>query len=368
MTEANQAQNKRTPLHEVQQAAGATFGEWLGWEMPAVFSDVRAEHSAVRSDAGLIDLSYCGVIGIGGSEAPQFLNGLITNDAKTVGRANGVLAGFLTEHGKVKALCAMLGLGDGYLIVNEPQTHEKVFNYVFPFSYAGDFKVEDVSARHRILSVQGPKARNVLKEACFEPLPDLAELHWTSSTIAGQQVIVVRRSRTGEDGYDLLIPEGVLRDVWEFILLKGGFHSIRAVGHEAFEVLRIEAGQLVYGADVDENNMMLETGLSEAVSFTKGCYKGQEAVAMATYRGHVSKSISGLTLESDVLPRHGDRVLSDGKPIGHVTSSTRSYSLGRTIALAYLKYGAFDVGTEVEIDSEQSRLPATVVSLPFYKA
>src|SRR5215475_6419840 len=239
MTEASQAPTSRTPLYEAHNAAGAAFGNWLGWEMPTRFSDFDQEYSAVRGSAGLIDLSYTGVVRIGGSEAPQFLNGLITNDVKTLSRGDGETAAFLNEHGKVKALCTLLGLGDGYLILNEPQTHQKVFKYVFPFSYAGDFKVEDVSDQHRMLSIQGPNAASVLKEVCFEPLPDLTELHWIQSTIAGQQAIVVHRSRTGADGYDVLVPEAALRDVWEFILLKGGFHSLRAVGHEAFEVLRI---------------------------------------------------------------------------------------------------------------------------------
>jgi folate-binding protein YgfZ len=131
--------------------------------------------------------------------------------------------------------------------------------------------------------------------------------------------------------------------------------------------LRIEAAVPVYGVDVDETNMLLETGLEDAVSFQKGCYTGQEAVAMATYRGHISKKLSGLAIDSDTVPSRGDVVRKDGKEIGLVTSSHRSVTVGSVIALAYLKYGFFQAGNTVEIENESRILPATVVELPFYR-
>jgi folate-binding protein YgfZ len=131
--------------------------------------------------------------------------------------------------------------------------------------------------------------------------------------------------------------------------------------------LRIEAAVPVYGVDVDETNMLLETGLEDAVSFQKGCYTGQEAVAMATYRGHVSKKLSGLVIDGDTVPGRGDVVKKDGKEIGLVTSPLRSLTAGSVIALAYLKYGFFQAGNTLEIESESGILPATVIELPFYR-
>jgi folate-binding protein YgfZ len=260
-----------------------------------------------------------------------------------------------------------LGLGDQYLVINDPQTHRKVFDYVFPFTYAGDFKAEDTSSRYRILSVQGPISLSVMKEVCFEPIPELGEHDWIQTIIGGQQVLVVRASHTGEPGYDVLVPEEGLSDVWDFLLMKGAFHGIRPFGFAALDSLRIEAGIPVYGVDVDEANMMLETGLSDAVSFQKGCYTGQEAVAMATYRGHVSKRLSGLTVSGDRLPSHGDKIAwpETGKEIGYVTSALASVSLGKTIAMGYVKYGFFDPGTSLEIRSADCSAPAIVTELPF---
>jgi glycine cleavage system T protein len=359
-------QTRSSQLHKSQQEAGAVFGLYYGWEMPRFYSNAVREHLAVRANGGLLDTSYGGAIKVYGSEAIQFLNGLVTNNVKSLEIGKGMQAAFLTGHGKVKALCRVLNLGGAYLIVNDPQTHEAVFKYVFPFSYAGDFKVEDVSDEYRSLSVQGPKARLVMKEICFEPVPSLAEHDWFETLIAGHRATVTRASHTGEIGFDILVRASELDDIWDFILLKGEFHSIVPCGLEALNSLRIEAGIPIYGVDIDDTNMMLETGLQNAVSLTKGCYTGQEAVAMATYRGHVSKKLSGLTVAGDLVPTPGNIVKKDGKEIGFVTSSLQSPSLGSVVALAYVKYGFFEPGNDVEIQSDSAILPALVAELPFF--
>jgi folate-binding protein YgfZ len=358
----------RSPLYEDQSALGAEFGLVDRWEMARFYSNPTEEHIAVRANAGIIDLSYCGVLRIWGGEAVQFLNGLVTNDVKTLLAGMGMRAAFLTGHGKVRALCRILNIGEEFLVINDPQTHDKVVKYVSPFSYAGDFKVQDVSEAYRTLSVQGPKAHLIMKEICFEPVPSLSEYGWFETLIAGHRALVSRVSHTGDPGFDILVPASALTDVWDFILLKGSFHSLVPFGLQALESLRVEAGIPVYGVDIDETNMMLEAGLEDAVSFTKGCYTGQEAVAMATYRGHVSKKLSGLILDSDTLPKPGSVVKRDAKEIGHITSSVRSLSLSLTIALAYLKYGFFEPGSRVEVETESVPIAALVAELPFYRA
>jgi folate-binding protein YgfZ len=334
--------------------------------MADLYSEPVQEHLAVRSYGGLIDLSYLGSIKVCGGEVVQFLNGLVTNNVKTLEVGKGMRAALLTGHGKVKALCRILNLGDTYLVIDDPQTHEKVFKYLFPFSYAGDFKVEDVSEEYRTVSVQGPRSHLVMKEICFEPLPPLSEYDWFQTLIAGHRALVTRASHTGEAGFDILVPASAVKDVWDFILLKGSFHSIVPFGLRALDSLRIEAGIPVYGRDVDETNMMLETGLEDAVSFTKGCYTGQEAVAMATYRGHVSKRLSGLAFSGEVVPRQGDVVKRDDKDIGFITSALRSPTLERVIALAIIKHGFFESGNSVEVQTGTATTPAVVVDLPFY--
>src|SRR5215467_2548503 len=338
-----------TCLFAREQVLGANFGPSFGWEMAATYGDPLAEHRHVRNSVGLIDLSSHGAILVGGKEGPQFLNGLVTTDVKALENGKGVMAAFLTPHGKVMALCTVLGLGEELLVLTDAQTNEKVFKYLFPFTYAGDFKLEDVSDQYRVLSVQGPAALQVMKEVCFEPVPVLEKYSWIQTLIGGQQVIVTRRSRTGEHGYDVLVPAAGLVDVWDFLLMKGEFHSIRPFGFAALDSLRIEAGIPVYGIDADESNMLLELGVDDAVSFSKGCYKGQEAVVMATHRGHVSKKLSGIELAADAMPLPGDKITSSGKDVGHVTSALASPTLERVIAMGYVKYGFFEIGKTIEI-------------------
>ena len=357
---------RRSVLYDSESNIGAAFAIVNGWEMASVYSSPEQEHLTVRSRVGLIDLSCYGSIKVHGGEAVQFLNGLVTNNVKTLEVGKGMRAAILTGHGKVKALCRVLNLGAAYLVITDAQTHEKVFKYLFPFSYAGDFKVEDVSDEYRTVSVQGPESRLVMKEICFEPLPTLSEYDWFQTLIAGHRALVTRASHTGEEGFDILVPASALKDVWDFVLLKGAFHSISPFGIEALESLRLEAGIPVYGQDVDETNMMLEVGLEDAVSFTKGCYTGQEAVAMATYRGHVSKKLSGLDVSGQLVPRRGDVVKKDGKEIGSVTSAIQSPCLGSVIALAYVKHGFFEPGNNVEVHTEAETVSAILTRIPFY--
>jgi aminomethyltransferase len=367
MSEIINESKKQSLLIDVHRERGARLGQVFGWEMPEYFSDPVEEHFRVRSSSGLFDLSYCGAMRIGGGEGAQFLNGLVTNDVKSLLEGQGMRAAFLTGHGKVRAFCIIYGLSEEYLIINDPHTHEKVYSYVFPFSYAGDFKVEDVSDTYRLLSIQGPNSIQVMKEVCFEPVPALENHNWTRTLIAGHQVIVARESRTGEIGFDILVPGDGLKDVWDFILLKGAFHEIAPVGSRALNSLRVEAGLPIYGVDADESNMMLETGLIEAVSYTKGCYTGQEAVAMATYRGHVSKRLSGLVIASEIPPPEKAKIFKGEKEIGYITSSLKSETLGSVIALGYIKYGYFEPGTAVEIENSDGLSQASVVELPFYR-
>jgi folate-binding protein YgfZ len=364
MSESREAIVKKSALASAQEELGASFGQFYGWQMAEKYSQIESEVRNVRSNVGLIDLSFAGVIKTSGKEAVQFLQGLVTNDVKLLEPGKGMRAAFLTGHGKIRALALILGLGGEFLIVNEPQTHEKVFQYIFPFSYAGDFPVDDASEQYQILSLQGQNSLLVLKEVCFEPVPQLNRYEWVETLIAGQKVLIVNHSRTGESGFDILVPKSGIGDVWDFLLLKGQFHGLQPFGLKALEVLRIEARIPVYNVDIDEGNMMLEAGLEDAVSFTKGCYTGQEAVAMATYRGHVSKRLSLIAFASDAQIAIGEKLLANAKELGTITSLAKSETLNQTLALACVKYGFFEEGTQVQVETQQGTVTGEIIK-PF---
>ncbi|HEY9404649.1 MAG TPA: aminomethyltransferase family protein [Pyrinomonadaceae bacterium] len=356
-------------LAESHRKHGATFAERDGFMLPSGYGDPRAEYEAVRGEnvAGLIDFSARGRIEVSGAEAVQFLNGLITNDVKTLGARRWMHAAFPNVQGRLLASVRVARPGDEvkFLIDTEPATHQKVFKTLERFTLAGDFRVKDVTAETVQLSLQGGGARDMIELVCDSSLGQTSE---------GQAVVVNWRGRhpvtiicdphTSDAGFDLICPAGdAAAELWEALTEAGA----RPVGFEAFEVLRVEAGIPRYGVDVDETNVVLEAVReAEAVSYTKGCYIGQEIIARIHWRGHVAKQLAGLILESSASPGASAKVrTTDGKEVGRVTSHVFSPRLARCIALAIIKYDYLEPGTPVSVVAGEEERTARVAELPF---
>jgi folate-binding protein YgfZ len=367
----------KLPLAETHRRHGATFAERDGWLLPANYGDARAEYEAVRGaqGAGLIDLSARGRIYVGGGEAVQFLNGLITNDVKTLAPRTWMRAAFPNVQGRLLASVRVARPGEeaDFLIDTEPVTHRKVFQLLERFTLAGDFRVTDASAETAQFSLQGARAGACL-ESVFgsqppaqdgqpQGAPAVADITWREV----HQVTILRAMHTGEDGYELICKRDAAVDLWDALTEAGA----RPVGYDAFEVLRVEAGEPRYGVDVDETSVVPEAVREEeAVSYTKGCYIGQEIIARIHWRGHVAKRLAGLVLAGD--EREPDAVAAgakvrslDGREIGRITSTVFSPRLNRRIALAILKYDYLQPGTEVSVVSGEEERAAQVSSLPF---
>ena len=310
------------------------------WSVPASYGDSLLEYAAVREGgAGLIDLSSRGRILVSGAEAVQFLNGLITNDVKTLAVDSWMPAAFPNVQGRLIASVRVIRLNDektdknvspAFLIDTEAITHRSVLKTIERFTLAGDFRVSDLTSQTALISVQGKKAADVVRAVLGEEAASL-EINEVKQ-VAG--ATVWRASHSGEGGFDLMVTAAEAAGVWSALEIAGA----RPVGQHALEVLRIEAGQPAFGVDMDETNVVTEA-LDDAVSYTKGCYIGQEIIARIKYRGHVAKKLSGIVFNASVKVAAGAVIKSsEGKEIGRVTSATYSYHLGRTIALGYLKY------------------------------
>jgi folate-binding protein YgfZ len=359
-------------LAETQRRHGATFAERDGLALPSTYGDARAEYEAVRADdgAGLIDLSARARIEVGGAEAVQFLNGLITNDVKTLQAGAWMHAAFPNVQGRLLAHARVARPGEevGFLIDTEPATREKVFQTLQRFTLAGDFRVRDVTGETAQFSLQGERARAIIESvfglgafAHVEPQQQSVSIVAWRET---QRVVVLHATHTGEDGYDLVCAPDAAADLWEALTSAGA----RAVGFDAFEVLRVEAGEPRHGVDVTDTNVVLEAGRDDAVSYTKGCYIGQEIIARIHWRGHVAKRLAGLVLEDERDPGADAKVrTTDGKEIGRVTSTVFSPRLSRRIALAILKYDYLQPGTEVSVVAGEEERAARVVELPFVR-
>ena len=353
-------------LEAIHKHLGAVLAERDGCSVPASYGDVLLEYAAVREGgAGLIDLSFRGRLLVSGSEAVQFLNGLITNDMKSLGENQWMPAVFPTVKGRLIASVRVIHRPDGYLIDTEASTRERVQQTVARFTLAGDFRVADLTAGIAQLSLQGARAGETVRGVFGEAAANLAPFAVAVVPWLDNQVTVIRATHTAAEGFDLFVEASAAVALWEELTTAGA----RPAGFEALEILRIEAGQPRYGVDMDETNVVTETNLDEAISYTKGCYIGQEIVARIKYRGHVAKKLTGLLFERPVNVPSGATVSSlDDKDIGRITSPTLSPHLGRTVALGYLKYDYLPAGTTVKVVSGDNTFTAEVAELPFVRS
>lgn len=320
-------------------------------------SNFETEYKAVRErGAGLFKFPKRGLIEVSGGEAVQFLNGMLTNDIAKLPENSWMLAAFPNVQGRLLAFVRVLRSGDRFLFDTEAATGEKVFNNLFRFTFAGDFKVRDLSEEMSLLSIQGKQAAEILESKVQSPKSKAEVLE---TELNGEKVFVIRATHTAEDGFDLFASSNVIQDLSQEFENAGAMK----ISDETREVLRVEAGIPLYGVDMDETTVVLETGIDEAVSFTKGCYVGQEVIIRIHHRGHVAKKLAGLIFDepADIAP-NSELKSKEGKNAGRATSVAFSPTLNKQIALAYVRYDFLQPETELLVN-ETAR--AKVAPLPF---
>ena len=327
---------------------------------------VATRYAAVRDGgAGLIDLSSHGRLLISGVESVTFLNGLITNDMNSLTVNSWMPAAFPNVQGRLLGAVRVIHRNDGFLIDTESVTHEKILRLVERFTPAGDFHVTDITHETALLSVQGRKAEQVIRTVLGEVAANVERQIVVKTQLEnGSDVCVIRATHTAEDGFDLFVGASEAANLWDSLVKAGA----QPIGLEALETLRIEAGIPRYGKDMDETTVVSEANLDEAVSFTKGCYVGQEIIARIKYRGHVAKKLTGLVFEGELPLESGAKILSvEDQEIGRVTSLTFSPRLDRSIALGYVKYDYLAPGTHVKVSAGDDEIRGTVADLPFVR-
>ena len=314
-------------------------------EAIAIENELMSEYAAVRDGGvGMIDLSTRGRISVSGSEAVMFLNGLITNDMKTLGEHRWMPAAFPNVQGRLLAAVRVIRRANDFLLDTEPATREKVLKLIERFTLAGDFKVADLTDEIPEISFQGRRASELVEE--IFGVKDLPR----DGVWEGDGVTIIRATHTGEDGFDVI----------------GTREAVGAtpVSDRVEEILRIEAGIARYGRDMDESNVVTETNLDNAVSYTKGCYLGQEIIVRIKHRGHVAKKLTGLRFETDQIIEAGSVIKStDDKEIGRVTSATFSPKLQTTVGLGYVRYEHLAPGTPLRVND----VAGATASLPLVR-
>jgi folate-binding protein YgfZ len=322
-----------------------------------------AGYDAARHRAAIVDRSNGGRIVVSGADRASYLQGLLTNDIVALKAGQGCYAAYLTAQGRMIADLYVYELGDVLLLRLAGDVKDTVLAKLDQFIFSEDVQLGDVTDTFAQIAVVGPHAARVVSSATgialesLEPLPDHGNLR---SSWRGTPVIITRVTDTGEPGYDLFV------DRAQADALNDELKAAGAVGLDqpTADVLRIEAGVPLFHRDMDEDTLPLEAAIeSRAISFTKGCYVGQEVVIRVLHRGHgrVARKLVGLVVTGDRVPGPGVTITSGDRQIGHVTSSAMSPALTRPIALGYVHRDFLDAGTAVTIDGAA----AVVTTLPF---
>ena len=360
---------RRSPLDEAHRRAGASMREQDGCLVPASYGDARAEYEAVRGGAcaGLFDLSARGRVEVSGGEAVQFLNGMLTNDVARLEEGAWMSAAFPNPQGRLVAAARVFRTSEGFILDTEAATYERVLKSLGRFALAGDFRVRDLTGEAATLSVQGARAREFVRAALGDEATEAARGRFTVARFQGAHIAVARATHTAEDGFDLFVNNNDAESLWRALVEAGA----RPAGFDALEVLRVEAGLPRYGVDASEANVVTEVlDEAESVSYTKGCYVGQEIIARIHWRGHVAKRLAGLVFERDAGTPADSRLhdCGDEREVGRITSTAFSPRLRRQVALAVVKYDHLQPGTEVKVfDGEREVCAAHVAELPLVR-
>src|SRR3954454_14338385 len=358
---------RRTPLYECHREAGARMVDFAGWEMPVQYAGVIDEHRAVRTAAGLFDVSHMGEVRVRGAGAEAFLQRLTPNDVARLVPGRAHYSGLLNERGTYldDILIYKLAADDFLVVVNASNAARDAAWIAEKATGEAGVEVTDQSDDYALLALQGPAALGILAPLAASPAGDIAKLKYygfAQGTVDGVPALISRTGYTGEDGFELyLAPEDAPR-VWRRLLDGGAVPA----GLGARDTLRLEAAMALYGHEIDETTTPWEAGLGWVVKMDKGDFLGRDALAAEKAQGTPRKLV-GFEVQGRGIARQGHAVVSEGGTVGKVTSGTWSPTFEKALGLAYVPPELAAAGTALAIDVRGRALPAVVVEIPFYR-
>jgi folate-binding protein YgfZ len=372
------AANLETPLLEAQRAAGAEIAEYFGVQLPAQFRDPLAEYHAARKGVALVDTNFRAAFALSGPDRVRYLNAVTSGNIRDLAPGQSALGLLLNAQGHMLAELITLVLEDRLLLLGHAFVRQKTFEVLDKFIIMDDATLTDETAQTGTLAIEGPRAPDVLRGLTrveFAQLPGGAH---AATTLEFSDVAIPcrilgrsgRHSLFGFPGAEFLVPRESLPAAWEALSTAVRALGGSPIGYRALEMLRLEAGIPWFGTDFDEHHIPQEAGVeSTHLSFTKGCYTGQEIVERVRSRGHVNRRLAGLQFSSAEAPKPGAAVLAaalgaDGTEAGHVTSAAFSPLAGKAIGMAYLRREYLEPGTKVKCGNAA----AEVIELPLRAA
>jgi aminomethyltransferase len=367
-TDLKRTELKPTPLHARHRASGARMVPYAGWDMPVEYSGITAEHLAVRTRAGVFDVSHMGEIEIAGKDALKTVQHLTCNDASRLKIGQAQYSALLTPEGTFvdDILVYRMAPSHFMLVINAANT-AKAFEWITTQASAlGDAAVVDSSPRYALIAVQGPAALDTLQPLTGADLASVGRYWFTYGEVAQARALISRTGYTGEDGFEIFVPPNVADRVWQALLQAGHTTGVVPCGLGARDTLRLEAAMRLYGQDIDDRTTPIEAGLAGIIGWDKPAFVGAERLRAQKASG-AARQLVGLEMSDRGIARHAYPVLASGAVVGTVTSGTQTPFLKKAIAMAYVPPALAAPGTRVDVDVRGRSAAATVVPLPFYK-
>ena len=359
---------RKTPLHDIHQSMGARMVPFGGWHMPVQYSGIMDEHRAVREAAGLFDVSHMGEIDIKGPHALDFAQMVTTNDASRLHEGQAQYSIICNPNGGIVDDTLVYKMSnEHYMLCVNASNIDKDYSWI-KRQCTPDFNVEvhDVSSHYAQLAIQGPKAVNILNSIADKELASIPHFCFDYANLDGVNTMVSRTGYTGEDGFEIYLSPEKAAKLWQAIVKAGEKDGIKPVGLGARDTLRLEMKYSLYGNDINDETSPLEANLGWVVKFHKSDFIGKEALLEQKGAG-LKKKLVCLTVDGREIPRPGYELYLEGRNIGSVTSGTKSPSLGKGIAMAYVESGLDKEGQLLQIMIRNKGVEARVINPPFYK-
>lgn len=359
---------RKTPLNARHRASKARMVPFAGWEMPVEYAGIASEHLAVRTRAGVFDVSHMGEIEIAGKDAVAAVRRIACSDPAQLKVGQAQYSGLLTPEGTFLDDMIVYRMAPSHflLVVNAGNTAKDLAWISEQIKTAGDVAAIDSSSRYALLALHGPASQEVLQPLTGVELSDIPPFGFSHGEVANARATIARTGYTGEDGFEIFIPPNMADRVWQAILESGRSADVVPAGLGARDTLRLEASMRLYGNDIDESTTVLEAGLGWMIGWTNETFIGRDRLRAQRESG-VSRRLVGFEMMDRGIARHGYRVVQGDNPVGVVTSGTQTPYLGKAIGMAYVPVAQSRQGTEIEIDIRGRVAKARVVPMPFYK-
>ena len=354
---------KRTPLFEAHVALGARMTPFAGWEMPVQYASILDEARAVRSRAGIFDVSHMGRLDIQGPGAVSFLGRVLSFDVPRLPLGRGRYGVICSEDGGIIDDCIAYRRGpERFLLIPNASNAAVVLAWLRRWTAStAQVQIDDVTAKTAMIAHQGPKAAEMLSELTPLELSTIGRFNAVEAHVAGAEALVARTGYTGENGFELILPREAAAQAWKLLIEKGAVPC----GLGARDVLRLEAGLLLHGNDMDDTTNPYEAGLNRFVDPDRDGYVAGQALRRIRDEG-VSRVLAGFKMLGRGIARHGHPIVIGSSQIGHVTSGGYSPTLDSNIGLGYVPTGNSTPGSRFQIDIRGRRVEAEVTALPFY--